>query len=494
MGFLDRDKDYQSQAQATIQAEIQSSSLPNPMANGQHNLKVRYTVSLPHLTNPQESRLTCHETAEETTYVSTHISSRIHSLFSQLKLTAANSSTLGAHGNEGLALSIEVATQTFDSYLDCDHRSYGGVCGLYDVRPLSLLVPLQCIAALPKLTTLVLPWGWELPMTYPSPSTPVREHYTRPWEGPLRDTRHEFGNAICEQEKLLSGRRIPASLKNAMLHFWKKQQIPLEDQSVARPDLIHPAERDPFSVGLCRLAMQLERLDLCAMVTEELFPATREAENQQWSSMQRLRIEFHPLRSDGMWYFVGPRGEDPLHSEISEDDREGGFHISETKDYPRERDIPADQEIDEEFDEYPNGDSELDELTDMFRTEPHRERIEPLLERFAAAVACMPRLKDAEMFAYVWWAPSESRGEEYACDAPYEQDSVHKWGVRYLAGRDSDGEATTPVVQWEIGDWRPSTGVMELFEKLGSQEFLAFEFTEGRPWPTTDDAMRARLF
>ncbi|KAH7032608.1 uncharacterized protein B0I36DRAFT_319724 [Microdochium trichocladiopsis] len=51
-------------------------------------------------------------------------------------------------------------------------------------------------------------------MPFPSPSTPVREHYTRHWEGPLRDARHEFGNAICHQERYLCGKQIPESLKS----------------------------------------------------------------------------------------------------------------------------------------------------------------------------------------------------------------------------------------------------------------------------------------
>ncbi|KAK8093698.1 hypothetical protein PG997_000383 [Apiospora hydei] len=520
MGFLVLDQDYESQAQAKIQA----SRSPDGVLRG--NLQCE--ITLPLLTNPPESRLTCHETAQETAHVSAHISSRIHALYSQLAAHAAAASPSTPAAPEGIALGIEIAPQSFDIYPECDHRryhsrrlhlhdpetlpllpfvhklsvksakTYDGVCNLYDLRPLSLLVPLQCIAALPKLTTLLLPWMWERPMPYASPSTPVREHYARPWEGPLRDARHDFGHAVCEPEKFLRGRRIPASLKNALLHFWEPAQIAEEDQSVARPDLVHPAERDPVSVGLCRLAAQLERLDLRALLTEDLFPAAG-AEDQQWSSMQRLRVEFHPLRPDGMWYFVGPRGEDPLHSGGSEEQREGGFRISETTDYPREHDIAADKEIDEEYDEFPNGDSELDHLPDMFRTEPHRKRIEPLLGRFAAAVADMPRLEDAEMFAHVWWTPSESREEEYGGDAPYGKNSVHRWGVRYLAGRgsggdDGDGKTTTPVVQWQVGDWRPSPGVMALFEALGTQEWLDLQFTEGRPSPTTDDAMRARLF
>jgi hypothetical protein len=330
-----------------------------------------------------------------------------------------------------------------------------------------------------------------------SPMRPVREHWSRPWEGPIRDARHDFGNAICEQEKSLRGRRIPATLKNALLHFWTPEQIAVDDQSVARPNLIHPAERDPVSVGLCRLAAQLEMLDLRALVTEALFPSAEGTEGeQQWSSMQRLRIEFHPLRPDGMWYFVGPRGEDPLRSSgRSGEEREGGFQISVTEDYPREHDLPVDKEIDYEYDDFdnPDGESEFDHLPDMFRTEPHRERIEPLLARFAASVAQMPRLTDADLFTYIWWNPSQAREEEYAGDAPYNGNGVHRWGVRYLAGRDKSGEGkattTTPVVQWQVGDWRPSIEVLSLFEALGTQEWLDFEFTEGRHL-----SLRDRLF
>ncbi|WQF90284.1 hypothetical protein CDEST_15298 [Colletotrichum destructivum] len=524
MGFLVLDEDYESQARDKIQA----SRSPDGVLRG----NLQCDITLPLFTNPPENRLACHETAQETAYVSAHISSRIHALYSQLAAhaAAAAAATATSHSSasvapEGIALDIRIAPQSFDIYQDCDHRryhsrrlhlhdpetlpvlpfvrklsvksaeSYSGLGNLYGLRPLSLLVPLQCIAALPNLTTLLLPWMWERPMPYATPSTPVREHYSRPWEGPLRDARHDFGNAIAAQEKFLCGRRIPASLKNAMLHFWEPEQISVEDQSVARPDLIYPAERDPVSVGLCRLAAQIEKLDLRALVTEDLFPAAG-AEDQQWLSMQRLRIEFHPLRPDGMWYFVGPQGEDPLRSAGSGDKREGGFRISETMDYPREHDIAADEEIDEEFDEYPNGDSEFDYLPDLFRTEPQRERVEPFLARFAAAVANMTSLEDAEMFAYVWWTPSESREEEYAGDAPYDNASVHRWGVRYLSGRgggggdgdgDGDGKTATPVVQWQVGDWRPSTAIMALFEALGTQEWLEFEFTRGRPRRTTND-------
>lgn len=516
MGFLVLEE-YENAAQARIDAFFSS--------DGAKRRFLQSEITLPLLTNPPEDRLACHETAQETAYVSAHISSRIHALYSQLAAHAAGINPSASMAPESIELNIEIAAQSFDIYPWCDHRryhsrrvylqnpetlplvpfvnklsvesrsTYSGVGNAYGIRPLSLLIPLQCIAALPNITTLVLPWMWERPMPDTSPMRPVREHWSRPWEGPIRDARHEFGNAICDQENFLGGRQIPASLKNALLHFWTPEQIAVDDQRVARPNLILPAERDPVSVGLCRLAAQLEKLDLRALVTEALFPSAGGIEGEQhWSSMQRLRIEFHPLRPDGMWYFVGPRGEDPLRSSgCSGEEREGGFQISQTTNYPREHDMPVDKEIDDEYEDWdnPDGESEFDQLPDMFRTQPHRERIEPLLARFAASVAHMPRLTDAEMFVYVQWSPSQGREEEYAGDAPYDGHSVHRWGVRYLANGNNCGDSNatttvTPVVQWQVGDWRPSTEVMLAFEALGTQEWLGFEFTKGRPSPPRD--------
>jgi hypothetical protein len=65
----------------------------------------------------------------------------------------------------------------------------------------------------------------------------------------------------------------------------------------------------------------------------------------------------------------------------------------------------------------------------------------------------------------------------------------HRWGVKFVAGRGSmkqkDGDAaaaalTLPVVRWQVGDWRPSEEVMSLFESLGRQEWLGFEWDKYR--------------
>jgi hypothetical protein len=124
----------------------------------------------------------------------------------------------------------------------------------------------------------------------------------------------------------------------------------------------------------------------------------------------------------------------------------------------------------------------------MFRTEPCRERIEPLLAAFAKSLSrdSMPSLEDAEIFTHLWWAPSDDI-EEKEYGLPMKKG--HRWGVKSVAGRgikkqEPDGAAAAapipPVVQWQVGDWRPSEEILSLFESLGRQEWLDFEWDKYR--------------
>jgi hypothetical protein len=246
--------------------------------------------------------------------------------------------------------------------------------------------------------------------------------------------------------------------------------------------LIYPADKDPVSVSLGRLGAQLSLFDVRAMVTSDLFPGPEASTDQQWSQMRRFRLEFHSLRPDGRWYFVGPGGEDPHDSE------QGGYKISDTEHYPRETDTDEDIDLHAEYDDNP--DDEYDNHLDMFRTKPCRERIEPLLAAFAKSLTRdnMPSLEDAEIFTHLWWAHSDDREvKEYGLPMK----KGHRWGVKFIAGRGSttqkDGHAaaaaptpTPPLVQWQVGDWRPSEEVMSLFESLGGQEWLDLEWDKYR--------------
>ncbi|KAH6843097.1 hypothetical protein B0I37DRAFT_383686 [Chaetomium sp. MPI-CAGE-AT-0009] len=471
---------------------------------------VGHHVDMPLLQNPEEDPLPCREPAEETTAVSAHFSAQIHALYQQLAAYHARSAAslveaklAPIDAEKGVGVEITVGCQSFTSYPHCQHLIYHArrltlhnpetlptlpfvrklriVQGsephqefhFSHVRPVSLRVPLECLVHLPRVAEIDCPWLWEwLPVS--AAGRPMR-HFTRVWEGPWRDARHEFGAAMEKQEELL-GLRIPATLTKARLWFWQPSLAAENNQALAMPDLVAPAQQDPLSVGLRALAAQLQELDLRAFVTEHLFPAPEAPSSTQWSRMRRLTIEFHPLRPDGSWYFVGPRGEDP-HPE--------GFAISEADHYPPLQTTAEDEEVDEQWDEDPQGGEEVDFFPDVFRTEPLAERIEPLLSGFAAAVKNMGALEDAELFAYLAWHPSESRADEYGDEAPYDcGNGVHRWGVRYLAGGNggNGGEArqAQAVVQWQVGDWRPSQGVLELFEDLGRQEWLDFEFGHER--------------
>lgn len=490
MPFHVFDPDYESQALDQIKDCLSPEGVLWP---------VTYYVTLPVLLDSPDEPLPCHEPVNETTAISAHVSARVHGFYKQLAaFYATNPKAPG-----GVNLSLCMRRQGFNGEGPfCRHRryhsrrlrlhdpstlldlpfvssltvesqpGYGSGWESEDVRPLSLLVPLQCLVKLPQVEELTLPWMWERPMPCCMPSRVMREHYTRPWEGPLRDARHEFGAAIIDPEKYLCGHRLPASLTKAVLHFWSPQPTAYEDQNLPRPNLIYPAYKDPISIGLCKLATQLHILDLRALITEDLFPHS-ELKEEQWLKMRRLRIEFHPLRPDGRWYFVGPRGEDPHDSE------EGGFKVS-AEHYPREHDTKEDEELDEEWEDDPRGGKDYDFESDLFRIEPCRERIEPVLMAFAKALTCdnMPNLEVAEIFTYVWWHPSHSRAAEYGIGPEEGIDTkVHRWGVKYVAGRGERGnDSAAPTVQWQVGDWRPSQDVMSIFGRLGQQEWLDLEF------------------
>ncbi|KAH7037062.1 uncharacterized protein B0I36DRAFT_236427 [Microdochium trichocladiopsis] len=507
MALLSSAPELEVQARAQIQEWIQGGELR----------RVQYNVTLPTIVNSPTDPLSYREIVAETTAVSHHVSNSIRAFYKQLGLQHAG---LGKPDDD-ISATIIIDTQSFEGDAPCNHRRFHSrrlslhdaetlqdldFVSLFalrsapsrsavesqDMRPLSPLLLLNCLAHLPAVKELYVPWLWERPMPCTVPSEPMREHHSRPWEGPLRDARHEFGAAILEPEKYLAGGRIPATLTEVGLHFWTPCQIPKEDQSIPRPNLIYPADHDPVSMGLRQLATQLQVLDVRALITEDMFPPATAPAEEQWVHMRRLQIEFHLLRPDGRWYFTGPRGEDP------HDADQGGFRISNTGHYPPEPDRAEDKATDEEWEGDRYGGSSSDYVPDMFRIEPCRERIEPLLAAFAQALSRknMPALEVAELFAVLWWSPSESREEEYDVEDPddWAPPDTHRWGVKYIAAdEDESSNHGGPVVQWQVGEWRPSQRILSLFEALGRQEWRDFEYGHGRDLGSFDLTLQKRL-
>ncbi|KAI0133116.1 hypothetical protein F4776DRAFT_140470 [Hypoxylon sp. NC0597] len=462
-----------------------------------------YDLNMPLLFNSKESPLPCRETSAEFEAINSSFSSQIHALFEALhdfeNLSKTEGKTEDVDGyirKDGLFCIININNQSFDRYPECLHRNFHSrrlslrdlatlpqlwrVCELrlysapyyatnihfQNTRPVSLRLPLELVSRLPALRSLICPWLWErMPVAY---HLRTLRHFTRPWEGPWRDERHEFGRAVRELHE-----HMPASLTTARLWFWKPSAFYAdEDQGIEMPDLIRPDDADPLSLGLRTVASHLEQFDVRAFLTPDLFRAP-----VTWPRMKRLRVEFHPWCPDGTWYFVGPRGENPHPG--------GGFEITREQHYPPVSPNEEDDKMDEEYFDDEEIEDEDERRADMFRTEPLPRKIEPLLLAFADALKGMPALEEAELFAYLAWKPSKERRRAYedSDEAPYNQDcAIYRWGVSYVPGKDGGKGSLT----WQVGSWRPHEDVIQSFKALGGKgseveiTWKPFEFRDKR--------------
>ncbi|RDL30385.1 Uncharacterized protein BP5553_10263 [Venustampulla echinocandica] len=483
-------------------------------------------ATMPLLLNLPSAPLACREPPAEFEAVNAHFSAQVHAFFHAVRSLedmadkqSADELDLIRQGEGLRPVVIRIVNQSFDIYPDCLHRTFhtrrltvknpdrlplltrGTQLRVFPdraayssdtahMRPVSLRTPLELATRLPHLRELDCPWLWErLPMAFASRAA---RRFARVWEGPWRDDRAEFGRGVRHVMPFL----LPSSLTKARLWFWKPDPGGDEtDQAAQMPDLVGASSSssttefdgmDPVSLGLRDLGSRLEELDICALITPDLFPSG--GDGLSWPQMRHLKVEFHPCAPDGSWYFSGPRGEDP---------HAAGFAITREEHYPpgQEDDDDDDDEThalwSDEQDEYWGDEDIYDHRQpDMFRTLPIAERINPLLLAFASSLQQqkMPSLQDAELFTWLTWRPSEERAQEYegSDDAPPSTDDeetvMFRWGVRYDAPQ-GDGKGT---VTWQVGeDWRPEDEIIRAFEDLvggdgENMEWKAVEFVGER--------------
>ncbi len=477
------------------------------------------TAEMPLLLNNRPGApLPCREPPADFEAVNAHFSAQVHAFFNalhDLEDMAARqpSDELPLIRASGLQPIISIADQLFARDLDledsdCLHRAFHTrrltvqnpenlpilhrVTELRVVpddawpakpiyrRPVSLRTPFDLATRLPQLRRLDCPWlGEHFPIALKSKAMGI---VSRVWAGPWRDDRAEFGRAVRYAMPLL-----PSSLTNVRLWFWQPGHLGDEmDQAVQLPDLVGTSSSDefkhmdPVSVGLRELGSRLEELDICAIITPDVFPAS--GGDLTWPHMRHLHVEFHPCGPDGSWYFSGPRGEDPYAR---------GFVITTEEHYPpgQEDDEETHRVLSEEEDEYWRGGAEVlydHRRPDVFRIRPIAERINPLLLAFASSLRRMPSVEDAELFTWLKWQPSTERAQEYEGSdqvPPTWADGqivMFRWGVRYEApavGGNGEGKVT-----WQVGeDWKPHDRVIRAFEDIvgkdgGSMEWTTFEF------------------
>ena len=265
------------------------------------------------------------------------------------------------------------------------------------------------------------------------------------------------GPAARRQARLRQGDEGPAALKRAKFHFGDVDQLGTAmDQNQALPDLVKPLCYDPLSSALRVFPQHLTELDVWLYADSNLFwPSEQEidAAPPSWLHLRRLHVEFHPASPSGAWYFQGPQGEG-RHAI--------GYEVTEEH-YPPFEENETDEEWDDTWDF--EGGRQENVAPDMFRMASIDDMIEPLLEAFAKALDSMQSREEAELFTYLSWCPSEEREKEYP-DQPLDREKKekHRWGVRYLAGGTSDR------LEWQVGDWRPSKALLQLFNGVASEQ------------------------
>ncbi|PGH29602.1 hypothetical protein GX50_07635 [[Emmonsia] crescens] len=313
-----------------------------------------------------------------------------------------------------------------------------------DERPLDLRVVADLVSKLPNLEVLDCQYLHE---RFPNYALyPVLSHFTRPWEGPWRDSRHAFAKAM-------TGDIFPAKLKTAKLHFGSNRDSHLGwhvDQNVTLPNLIEPLSYDPLCSALRVFSLRLTELDIHIFADSSLFwPSSGEsgAAPPHWPYLKRLNVEFQPASPSGVWYFQGPDGEG----------RNATAYKVTHEHYPSLTESEADKEWDRN--RYDEDGTLLSVSNSLFRIIPIDEHLEPFLEAFAKALCNMPLLEEACLLTTLMWRPGARIGckdDNYA--------TANWWSVTYAA------TSAVPCLTWQvIGGWRPSDELRQHFYDVARQ-------------------------
>ncbi|KAI0599803.1 hypothetical protein F4775DRAFT_548352 [Biscogniauxia sp. FL1348] len=433
---------------------------------------ITFQPQFPNLRPTEEKKqVNCRPTPEEIRADNEHFSSQVHGMFRALKTVEERVKALGL-GLPRIGLNINTPGQ-YDIGVYCSHRTYrswrlrllrpeelpelswvrmlsvgadgrcmyGGSDGAYEF-PLDLRMLVDLSIKLPGMEELSCPYLAErFPYSY---DDAVIRHFTHPWEGPLRDSRHGLGAAVKEQLN-----NLPAGLKQLTLKFGDTFTEGCMDQSRALPNLVAPASYDPLSSGIRMLSRSMTDLDLQICADKTLFwpsPDEKGSDAPSWPHLERLKVRFHIISPSGAWYFQGPRGEgrEPSKFEVGQ------------KNYPPLEDNETDRYWDDVWDD--EGGREENINPDMFRVVPNDEVIEPFLEAFARALGNMRAIKEAELSTSLVWYPSGERQARDYPDRPCEYLSHGtRWGLKYSV------EKGCRNLEWQVGDWRPSESLHRLF-------------------------------
>jgi hypothetical protein len=441
----------------------------------------------------------CRYNAEELKLIDREFTRQITSLFSILK--SLETSMCDQYGPGKIHLTILTPTReptrglwclhrTFVSWrvhllspsalpnLDCvrhvtvtrgdQHLSYDG----FDPhqRQIDLRVLLDLSSRLPNLEVLRCELGGEEWLKN-SFEDEALQQITQDWEGPRRNSRHDFSKALED------GITLPG-LQHVRLDFLHPLGLVEHiDQRRAMPNLTLPATYDPFSSSLRILSYQLRSMTLCVVADATLFwPADNSTPS--WPHLQHLNICFHMTSPSGTWYFKGLPGIGATE----------GYQITDAH-YPPLETTDEDGRAD---DERPDSSVDGEQVAVLYRVDPNEDTIVPFLAAFARAAARMPKLIRA-----VLWSPLtfylRDQGKEYgsAMEDAYKDFDVSQvskylddtsppklgWGMAYTKPGEKAfdcGSGDPPFdcrhIEWKVARWRPDPELHTLFQSIGRSE------------------------
>ncbi|KAF2446065.1 hypothetical protein P171DRAFT_410034 [Karstenula rhodostoma CBS 690.94] len=292
----------------------------------------------------------------------------------------------------------------------------------------------------------------------PSSRSAAIAHYYQNYEGPRRDSRHHFAEALATAT-------LPKSLRNASLNFL----CPLDhseetDQRGNLPNLILPSSRgDPFSSALRAFAHQHRRLNLRVLSDSTLFwPLEPAADAPSWPNLEDLHVYFHNASPAGTWYFQGPEGEGSQTSP----------YAVTTEMYPP----LADNDDDRDWDLWTSeaGYDEDGGVSACFRVSPLERFLLPFLTAFVKTAEQMSRLRRYSLWTTLLWNPHDVEEVDLLQITTRSFKRRSGWGIAYAASgtQGFEGEpgevSSMRRIWWKTGAWRPDRELNGQFQKIGA--------------------------
>ncbi|KAJ4353386.1 uncharacterized protein N0V89_005115 [Didymosphaeria variabile] len=328
------------------------------------------------------------------------------------------------------------------------------------LRKLDLRVIVDIANKLPNLNVLGCEIGGD---EWP---TPLRDEVTarlwRVYQGPRRDSRHDFAAALNEIA-------LPA-LREVQLNFISpSSHVEMLPHYEKMPNLTAPASHDPFSSSIRILSYGLRRMCIFAVVDSTLFIPS-DGSTPSWPHLESLNIKFHMASPEGSYYFLGPGG--GLRSR-----RSSGYELQPQEAYPPLEQTAEDREDDMNVD-YVDW---VYTSSAQYRILPDDDTLGPFLAAFAESTKYMPRLKEAAL-----WCPLRYSVDDMMSTYDSEDDETElvdecipdmAWGIAYTAPGEKAFDdhpgvdrAASRQLWWKVGKCRPSPRVSALVRQVGRHQ------------------------